>query len=174
MPMSTNSNYNNLIDFIGENQNRFYLLAYSYVKNPHTALDMVQEAVYKALKSADSIKEPSHIKTWFYRILINTSLDELRRQKRDVILEDDALASAFLETFQPDGEAQHTEAIDLYAALESLDFKSRTVINLRYFEGMKLSEIADILDEGVSTVKSRLYRALDALKFKLEGDAVNE
>lgn len=172
--MSKNSNYSSLISFIEENQHRFYLLAYSYVKSPHTALDMVQEAVYKALKSADTIKEPGHIKTWFYRILINTSLDELRRQKRNVILEDNALASVFSETLQSDAEIQHTETIDLYAALESLDFKSRTIINLRFFEGMKISEIADVLDESVSTVKSRLYRALYTLKIQLEGDADNE
>lgn len=65
MSATKKNNYHSLVKYIEDNQSRFYLLAFSYVKNRETALDMVQEAVYKALKSADHLKEPAYIKTAF-------------------------------------------------------------------------------------------------------------
>lgn len=64
------------------------------------------------------------------------------------------------------GEAaeDHYADIDLQKALETLGEKDRSVVILKYFEDMKLSEIADILEENVNTVKSRLYRSLRKLQ----------
>ena len=74
--------YDSLIEYIEENQNKFYLLAYSYIKERDGALDTVQNAIYKALISWETLKNPEYIKTWFYRILVNSALDELRTRKK--------------------------------------------------------------------------------------------
>ena len=58
--------------------------------------------------------------------------------------------------------------MDLYAALEQLSPEMKTVILLRFFEDMKLEEMAEVLGVNVNTVKSRLYRALRLLKADLE------
>ena len=57
--------------------------------------------------------------------------------------------------------------IDLWCALEKMSKEDRLVIQLKYFEDMKLDEIADVLNENVNTVKSRLYRGLKKLKIEL-------
>jgi len=65
-----------------EFKDRYYRLAYSYVKNSDDALDIVQESIYKAFASLDSLKSPSYIKTWFYKIIVNTSIDFLRKKRK--------------------------------------------------------------------------------------------
>lgn len=59
------------------------------------------------------------------------------------------------------------ENIDLRAAMEKLSTKDKTVVMLRYFENMSLEQVADVLGENLSTIKSRLYRALGKMKVNL-------
>lgn len=158
-----------LIAFIRENQERFYRMAYSYVKNQETALDLVQDAIVQALQKRHTLREPEHMKSWFYRILINECLACLRREK---------CRQRFLFRWEPGGEENGLQqgaaelsrdtSMDLYAALEQLSPEMKTVILLRFFEDMKLEEMAEVLGVNVNTVKSRLYRALRLLKADLE------
>ena len=62
------------------------------------------------------------------------------------------------------------ENIDLKQALDNMSVKDKAVIELKYFEDLKLEEIADILEENISTVKSRLYRGLKKLRIQLQED----
>ena len=64
--------------------------------------------------------------------------------------------------------------MDLWKALDALEDKDRTVILLRYFEEYKISEIADIMDEKVSTIKSRLYRGIKKMRIQMENDWIWE
>lgn len=61
---------------------RFYRLAYSYVQNREDALDVVQESACKAIRDCGQVKNTDFLSTWIYRIVINTSLDLLRKIKR--------------------------------------------------------------------------------------------
>lgn len=83
--MANNKLEKQLENYIIENKELFYRLAYSYVKNIDDALDVVQESIYKAFSSIDSLKNFDYIKTWFYRIIVNVSLDLLRKRKREVV-----------------------------------------------------------------------------------------
>ena len=58
-----------------------YRLAYTYVRNEEDALDIVQESVYKAIKHSASVKQESYIKTWLWRIVMNTALDFIRKNQ---------------------------------------------------------------------------------------------
>ena len=80
-----------LSDYIVAHQEEFYRLAYSYVKNRDAALDVVQESIVKALAKSDTLRRPEYLKTWFYRILLNESMNHHRRAKRLVPLEDTLL-----------------------------------------------------------------------------------
>lgn len=71
-----------LTNCIIENKENVYRLAYSYVKNKEDALDIVQDSIYKAMDNLELLKNPDAVKSWFYRIVVNTSLDFLRRNKR--------------------------------------------------------------------------------------------
>lgn len=139
-----------------------YRLAYSYVRNNDDALDIVQESIYKAISSINSLKHPDYIKTWFYRIVVNTSLDFLRKRKRLDVVEEDVLLSF------DNGKNDKYEEFDLKKALEELPEKYRIIVILRYFEDLKIEEIAEVLNENINTVKTRLYKSLEILRLNLK------
>ena len=69
-----------LIDYVKNNQEKLYRIAFSYSKNEEAALDIVQESIVKALKNISSLKEEKYVKTWFFRILINESLQYIKKK----------------------------------------------------------------------------------------------
>lgn len=134
-----------------------YRLAYTYVRNEEDALDIVQESVYKAIKHSDSIKQEAYIKTWLWRIVINTALDFIRKNGKEIAVE------AFYESAAEDVY----QDFDTINALNVLTEKEKAVVILRFFEDQKLSEIAKVLNENTNTVKTILYRSLKKLKLEL-------
>ena len=134
-------------NFVRRNEESFYRIAYSYVRSREDALDIVQDAVEKGLRKLPTLRDPERIKPWFCRILVNESIDRLRR-RRD------------------------TEALALYDAVAALPPKLKTVIVLRFFEDMKLAEVAQAAGCTLSTAKSRLYKALALLRVELDDGEV--
>lgn len=151
-----------LTNFIIENREYSYRLAYSYVKNQQDALDIVQEAICKALAAEKSLQDFSAVKPWFYRILTNTAIDFIRKNKRYVYVEDDMLEAL------GGSVCDHYLDVDLQEAIERLPTRDKTIILLRYFEGMKIDEIAFVMNENINTVKTRLYASLRKLRLNLE------
>ena len=151
-----------LIEYIKDNQEKLYRIAISYSKNEEAALDIVQEAITKALKNINKLSEESYIKTWFYRILINESLQYIRNNKRIHTYELEAIEN------KVDCNVDFAEGLDVYKYVQDLNEKLKTVIILRFFEDMKISEIAKITKTNESTVKSRLYKGLKELKRLIE------
>ena len=145
-----------------ENYERYYRLAYKLMRNQDDALDVVQESAYCAIKDCKGVRNKDYLSTWIYRIVVNTSLDMLRRKKKETPTEE------MPETPTED----HYQDLDLKQMINRLDDKSRTVILLRYFEDLKLEEIADIAGENLNTVKARLYRALKKLRLELEPESL--
>ena len=141
------------------NYNQYYRLAYSYVHNDDDAGDIVQNAAYKAIKNCNSLNQESYAATWIYRIVIN-EIFSFHRQKKTESL--DFVAESQTEDSYED--------IDLKRALSSLSDEDRMIVELKYFEDLKLEEIAAILDINPNTVKSRLYRSLKKLRLILEED----
>lgn len=155
------------VALIEKRQEKIYRIAYSYVKNQHDALDIVQETVYKAYVSIHKLKKPEYFDTWLVRIAINCSIDYLKKENKYVTLEE-----------KHEGTKEYTnqldESIDLYLALDKLEPKYKTVIILKYFEDLTFTDIAKILDYPVSTVKNYLYRALKYLKISIEEGELDE
>ena len=145
-----------LTAFIVAHQEEFYRLAYSHVKNRDAALDVVQESIVKALSKADGLRRAESLKPWFYRILINESMNYYRYTRRLTPLEEAAEAAA------PAGD--HAARLDLLAAIDRLDPRDQLIIRLRFFEEMKLEEIAQAAGLNLNTVKSRLYKGLRKLR----------
>ena len=101
------------------------------------------------------------IRDRFYRILINTCLDQIRKQRRESVypLEEDIMLQ------------EHTDMLlseELHQLLFALDPKTRTILILRFFEDRKLDEISDILSMPLSTVKTRLYKGLKDMRIQME------
>lgn len=139
-----------------ENYQRFYRLAFSYVRNEQDALDAVQEGAYKAILNSGKLKNSTYLDTWLYRIMVNEAISILRKRGREVEDEEASLAALAIQ--------DRYEETDLFRALDALDTEDRTIVTLRYFEDLKLGQIAEIMECPLSTVKSRLYRAMDKLK----------
>ena len=151
-----------ITDYIIKNKERHYRLAYSYVKNADDALEVVQESIYKAISTMDSLKTPDYLNTWFYRIIVNTAIDLLRKRKKVVVMDDETLSNYDLSTVDRYAD------IDLHKALEDLPIQYRSIIVLRFFEDLKIEEIAAVLDENVNTIKTRLYKALRMLRVQMD------
>ena len=147
-----------------ENYERYYRLAYSYMRNEDDALDVVQESAYRAIRDCRKVRNKDYLSTWIYRIVVNTALDMLRRKKKENITE---------ELPEIPVEDQYQD-LELRTVLNQLDDKSRTIILLRYFEDLTLEDIADIVGDNLNTVKARLYRSLKKLRLNLEAEHYRE
>lgn len=146
--------------YLIENREYYYRLAYSYVKNEADSLDIIQESIIKALTSIESLKEIEKVKSWFYKIVIRTSIDYIRKNKKYNEMID-------ISEIINNGKSDEYKDLDLYKALDELDETYKTIIILRYFEDMKINDIADILYENPNTVKTRLYAGLKKLKIDI-------
>ena len=142
--------------------NQYYRLACSYTHNEADASDIVQNGAYKALRGSQSLKEPEFAATWVYRIMINECFEYVRQPhllSYEGMLEENGVEL---------GNTEDTyEDIDLQRALDALPVQDKAIVILKYFEDKTLEEIAEILDENVNTVKSRLYRSLKKLRVDL-------
>lgn len=169
MSQGLNPKYNDIIPFIKENQDRFYRFAYRYMKNSDASIEVVQESIVKALEKIHTLRQREYLKTWFYRILINECLTNIRKNKKIIFLEQ------YDEVSYIDNTADKNEIAGIvFKAIDKLDPKYKTIILLRFYEDMMISDIAKILKVNINTVKSRLYRALDMLKEELRKEDISE
>lgn len=155
--------FDKAVDYIVENQNKFYRLAYSYVQNKEDALDVVQNAIFKALENCSSLRNEDAIRTWFYRIVVNESLLFLKKKKKEQLLgEDETIEIPYYEQAYEAGEEE------LYVQISRLEADVQSIIKLRFFEEMSLQEIADVMEMNLNTVKAKLYRGLKLLKQNMQ------
>ncbi|HEV8363606.1 MAG TPA: sigma-70 family RNA polymerase sigma factor [Gemmatimonadaceae bacterium] len=137
------------------------------------AEDLLQDAVFRAFRHFDDLRDPTAARAWFYTILARTNLNRLRTRRRRAEtlapdLDDDAFEAALAEwrpVQVPDEYADGALARQrLTAALDRLDDDVRAVIWLSDVEGFRQREVADMLDIPEGTVASRLFRARRALR----------
>lgn len=143
-----------------QNYNKYYRLACSYVHNDYDAGDIVQNGAYKAIFHSHKLKNIEHAETWLYRIMLNEIFVSYREKEK----------VSFEEAAYEQGKEDTYENVDLQKAINTLEKKDKAVVVLRYYEDMKLEEIAEVLEENLSTVKSRLYRSMKKLRLELEPD----
>jgi len=149
-----------IADRLWEERTKCYRVAFSYVKNEQDAMDIVSESYLKALKNIKQLKNDEYSSTWLIRIVINTALDHLRKSKKFV-------AASLEEELITNETSSHEESLELSHALEKLPTDYKTVVILRFFEDMKLTEISEVLEIPLSTVKHRLYAGLEKLNISM-------
>lgn len=154
--------YESLVQYILENQDRFYRVAYSYTRHQEDALDVVQNAVCKALAAHASIKNEDAVRTWFYRILVNECLTVIK--KRTMLFPTDHVLDREEVYYEKGYEADD----DLEKELDSLELDVQSIIRLRFFEELSLKEISRITGLNLNTVKTKLYRGLKQLKENMQ------
>lgn len=135
---------------------RLYKTALLYLGNETLALDVVDEAVYKALCSYKKLRQPEYFDTWITRILINECHNELRRQKRFRPLDE-----------LPETATEEFDSLPLKEAIRRLPKELKEVVILRYFSGYTLAETAEALQIPQGTAATRQRKALKLLKVEL-------
>ena len=157
-------------------QHKIVNLVMRYVRDPELALDITQEAFIKAYRALPRFRGDSAFYTWMYRIAVNTAKNHLAAQRRrpmDVELdlqdpEQYDLHAKLKETDTPEGMALSNELQEIVErAIAALPEDLRTAIVLRELEGMSYEEIAQTMECPVGTVRSRIFRARDAIGKKV-------
>ena len=136
-------------------EKELYRIAYMYVKNKEDALDIIQETAYLSFKNLKSLKYPEYFKTWLIRIVINCSLDLIRKNKKIIQINEE-----FEESYDEDISLKLTIA----ELMEKLNEDEKSIVILKFYEDYTFNEISEILEIPLGTGKSILYRALKKLK----------
>ena len=158
-------------------QHRIGHLVSRYVHDAHESQDVTQEAFIKAYRGLKNFRGESAFYTWLYRIAINTSKNHLVTMGRKIT--DTGIDAADAEQFEggaalrdqasPEREALTEEiAESVRGSIAALPEDLRTAIVLREFEGMSYEEIAQAMDCPIGTVRSRIFRAREAIDDELE------
>lgn len=145
------------------------------VRNREDALDLSQDVFLKAYQNLGKLDDASRFAPWLYRIAHNESFSLLRRKRPDgeeLIGEGDDASSAAGSPHSGPRMLPVETSIAVARAMERLNDEQREAVVLKIYEGFKFEEMAEVLGCPVSTVKSRLYTALDLLKDTLAPVAV--
>ena len=163
--------------FVEQNMRRVFLLIYRIVRNVDDAQDLTQEAFIKAYRALPGFRGESAFYTWLYRIGINTAknyLVALGRRAPTTTGFDNEEAEGFEDADQlrdantPESEMEGKEiAATVNRAMDALPKDLRTEITLREIEGLSYEEIASVMNCPVGTVRSRIFRARDAIAAEL-------
>ena len=153
-----------LIEFLIENQNKFYRYAFTYVHHREMAMDTVQSSFLKAMENIHTLRNPDAMKTWFYRILTNECLLLLKKAQKENLVEPSEIQEEIYF------EKAYEGSVELYEAVRQLSPETQTIIFLHYYEEYTLKEISKITGYNLNTVKTRLYAGLKKLKTIVKED----
>ncbi|AZQ83340.1 RNA polymerase sigma factor RpoE [Colwellia sp. Arc7-635] len=157
-------------------QHKVANLVSRYVKNHSDVPDIVQEAFIKAYRALPNFRGDSAFYTWLYRIAVNCAKNHLVARGRkppgsDIDIEDAEMydsGEALRESASPEKLLLTNEIKEVvFKTIEQLPEDLRTAINLRELEGLSYEEIATVMDCPVGTVRSRIFRARDAVDKKI-------
>ena len=152
-----------------------YALAYRFTGNHQDADDIAQETFLKAYRSVRSFRGDSSLRTWLYRIAVNTSINHLKKGKKSVWVELDTQRQA--PAVGPKGEQKLLEKefqARLEQAIARLPQKQKKTLILKVFQELKFSEIAAVMKCSIGTAKANFFHAVSKLKTDLIGYLQNE
>ncbi len=158
-------------------QNKIGHLVSRYVHDSHESQDVTQEAFIKAYRGLKNFRGDSAFYTWLYRIAINTAKNHLVTMSRKI--SDTGVDAAEAEQFEsgsalreyatPDREMLADQIVEVVKqSIESLPEDLRMAITLREFDGLSYEEIASAMECPIGTVRSRIFRAREAIDINLE------
>lgn len=165
-------------EIIGLYEKKVFSTIYYMVKNDNEVEDIAQEVFIKIYKNLGNFKEESSLYTWIYRITVNVCIDEFKKRKKVVYLDEkidtkDGEVELQLsdDSKSPTDIAEDNDLKDkLEKCIKKLPESQRMMIILRDIKGFTYMEIAEIMKMNLGTVKSKINRARASLKELLEED----
>ncbi|WNS46751.1 sigma-70 family RNA polymerase sigma factor [Paenibacillus sp. MMS20-IR301] len=159
-----------LLQLILAEQDAYYRLAYSYMRNEQDAMDVMEDMIVTLYEKLDQLNKSEAFYCWSKTILVNRCKTVLRKQQQHLPLgeEESALAVA---AWTEDNPYRHTESeLDLSVLLAHLNPQQREAIELRYVHDLPYQTIAEMTDAPVGTIKSRISLGIQKLKTMIGGD----
>src|ERR1700722_18158372 len=148
-------------------KDKVYSIAlYFFHGDEAAASDTTQQVFLKLMRGISKFRGESGFATWLYRMVVNTCMDSVRREKPRLQVEMNPMRTP---AGQEDAIAQEQRARSIQAALSDLPPKLRVAVLLRYFEDLSYEEMARAMGCSMGTVASRLNRGHKLLAKKLEG-----
>ena len=144
------------MELIEENTQSMYKTAWAILRNEEDVADALQETIVKGFESLHTLRRPEFFKTWMMRILINNCL-QIRKQRQRLLTFGDDLPEMPVEDSY-DTDSGFKELLDM------VDEADRLLLTLYYADEFKVSEIAELLEMNVNTVKTRLSRAREKIR----------
>lgn len=148
---------------IDQNRLSIYRVARGILKNEEDIKDAIQNTLIKAFQNIHTLKKDEYFKTWLIRILINECNEIFRKNKKNILLDENigGLKEQYIDDYKN---------MDLVRSINLLNEELRILITLFYFEDISVHDISKILNIPQGTVKSRLSRARSKLREILGGD----
>ena len=152
-------------ELLARYQHRLFRFLMRLVQNQAEAEDLFQQTWLRVMEKIGQYDSRSNFDSWLFAVAHNLAIDHLRK-RRETELQDVGLVSRQPNALEELLESERAEA--LLAAMGGLPAIHREVLTLRFEEGMKLEQIAEVAGIPLSTVKSRLHRALENLRAAVE------
>ena len=151
---------------------RLFVVARLILRDDGRAEDATQEALVTAWRRLDGLRDPDRFEAWLHRLLVHACYREARRDRRRGAIEVhvDPLAMSEVSPTGFDG-LDIADRDQLERGFRRLDVDQRAVLVLHYYLGFSLDEAAEVLGLPPGTVRSRLHRAINAMRAALEADA---
>lgn len=152
------------------NQTALQSFAFNFTKDHEDANDLVQDTMLKAINYAEKFKEGTNFRGWLYTIMKNTFINNYRRtvKSQSVISVSDEISSSQLHYSASNNACEGKFVLeDIHKALNKLEPEYQVPF-VKYFEGFKYHEIADMLKIPIGTVKTRIHVARQILKGNLK------
>ena len=164
-------------ELVARHENKMYSIALRYTKNTEDAEEVIQDVCITLYNKVQDFEGKSAFTSWLYRIVVNSALMKLRKNRQEkAVLTDDLTPISKQDYLQQDSEdhmradvrsMQHETRAVLEAAINRLADEYRSVFIMRDVDGLSNEEVSSILDISVPAVKSRLHRARLMLRKKL-------
>ncbi len=148
-------------------QTRLSRFAYRLTGNQEASADITQDCWMAAVRGIRKLNDPALFRAWLFRVAANKCADWIRREQKsrktfeELSAEQEAQP---LDLTAPNNSNEEDDVTQLRRALRKLPREQRTILNMRYLEGIKTEQIATLLGIPQGTVKSRLYHARNALR----------
>lgn len=150
---------------------RIMTLAFQLTRNQQDAEDLYQEVFIKAYRHLNNFHFKSEFYTWLYRITVNTFYNLNRKLSKFKYQENDGITDSIINQI-PDDRENPGKRREIMSAVKTaamqLPVKQKTVFMLKHLQGLKIREIAKIMDIGEGTVKKYLFRAMEKLRQDLQ------
>ena len=144
------------MESIEENMQSMYKTAWAILRNEEDVADALQETIVKGFESLHTLRRPEFFKSWMMRILINNCL-QIRKQRQRLLTFGDDLPEIPVEDSY-DSDFGFKELLNMVGE------EDRLLLTLYYADKFKVSEIAELLEMNVNTVKTRLSRAREKIR----------